>query len=346
MGTNLQLLHHKQVIRNNRGYTLIEILVAVGLVGIVLLGNTIFMNDFLKQMKQFETDSANESELSILSLATVNIIKKSSLSFNRINVTDDNGRNFFDYYPDMPATAFTTTGTRKFTFTAADTSGSRAFFLVSSEEADFDSTVLDPMHAYEEGTTPSSILVDGTIIYKGLNSIPNITDSTGQKPTTKLMTKIFGNRWESGKIFILTCPTYLRVSNSGTINLMTVPKMASFLGKVVNDDLTPLLTSEASVNVINRHPVSDLTYTSADNYLRTLPTVGGAAPFVKIEPAKLLRFEMRKGTGYPAGYADLYMRTWNDGSFNTGTVIASKIKKAVFNRSSITLPLISMEVER
>jgi hypothetical protein len=326
--------------------TLIEILVTVGIIGAVVLGNTIFMNDFLKRMKKFETDSANESELAIFSLATVNIIKKSSLSFNRISVADDNNRNFFDYYPDMPATAFATNGSRTFTFTTADAGGTKAFFLVASEETDFGSTVFDPMHSYLEGTTPASILVDGTITYRGLNSIPLIQNSAGTMATKPLMTQIFGARWDTGRIFLLTCPTYLRVATGGTINLMSVPKMASYLGKVANDDLAPLLTSEASVNVINRHPVSDTTYTSVDNYLRTLPTVGGAAPFVKIEPAKLLRFELRSPISGVAGTADLWMRTWNNGAFDGGTIIAEKIRRATFSRSSVTLPLINLEVQR
>jgi prepilin-type N-terminal cleavage/methylation domain-containing protein len=347
MGTKLQLLHHKQVIRNNRGFTLTEIMVAVGLVGIVLLGNTIFMNNFLKQMKQFENDSANETELAILNTATVNIIKKSSLSFNRLNVIDDNGMSFYDYYPDMTTTAFGTNGTRTFSFSAADIKSKRAFFMVSSDETDFESIVFDPMHAYSEGPVPTNILADGTITYRGINSIPNITDSSGKPASVKMMTKIFGTRWDKGRIFILTCPTYLRVLKSNnTVDLMTVPKTASFLGKVVGDDLTPLLTSEASVDIINRHPVTDVVYPSLDYYFRTLPTVGGAAPFVKVEPARLLKFEMRANTGYPAGYADLYMQQWQEGAFTGATVVASKVKAAVFSRSSVTLPLINMEIQK
>ncbi|MBS1970475.1 MAG: prepilin-type N-terminal cleavage/methylation domain-containing protein [Bdellovibrionales bacterium] len=345
MASNLHLLHHRKIARNQRGFSMIEVLLVVGLMTFVVLGNTMFINDFIHRMNQYEKESSDESQMAVLNIMAVNIMKKSALSYNRIRMADDNNASFYDYYPDLPLSTFGTTGSRSFTMTAKDTT--KYFYLLTSDEADFDSLTYEPMHAYEEVTTPSDITQDGTIRYRGLNTIPDIDNGSGSVATDKLMSKVFGDRWANGKLFVLTCPTYLRpVSAANTINLMTLPRMPSFIGKVVGDDLQPLFNSEAAVTITNSHPVTNAVYNSVDQYLRTLPTIGGAAPFVKIEPAVLYRFEMRANSKYPAGYADLVMKKWSPGGYGSEIMVTDKIQSVEFKRSSIALPVVSLEVQK
>jgi hypothetical protein len=332
-------------VRNQRGFSIVEILLVVGLMTFVVLGNTMFINDFIRRMNQYEKESSDESQMAVLNIMAVNIMKKSALSYNRLVMADDNNASFFEYYPDMPLSTFGTRGSRSFTITAKDST--KYFYLLTSDEADFDSLTYEPMHAYEEVATPADITLDGTIRYRGLNSIPDIDNGSGSVATDKLMTKVFGNRWANGKLFVLTCPTYLRpVSAANTVNLMTLPRMPSFIGKVVGDDLQPLFSSEAAVTVTNSNPVTNVAYNSVDQYLRSLPTIGGAAPFVKIEPAVLYRFEMRANSKYPAGYADLVMKKWSPGGYSSEILVTDKIQSVQFKRSSVALPVVSLEVQK
>jgi len=341
------LLYHckiaRRVAHNQKGFSLMEIMLTVGLMTFVVLGNTMFINDFVKRMTHYEKESAEESQMAVLNVMAMNILKKASLSFNRISLRDDNGQSFFDYYPDVPLSTFGNNGDRSILLTVAN---KKNFYLFSTEEGDFSSMNYDPMHAYAQTAAPASIVDDGQIAYRGLNSVPNITDASGNAARTKLMTSYFDTRWASGKIFILTCPTYLRPVVGNSINIMTSPRTASLIGKVVNDDLLPLFDGEATVPLINTHPVTLAPYNSVDQYFRTLPTVGGASPFVKIEPAQLIRFEMRANKLYPSGYADLYIQKWSPSGFNSDIAVAEKIKSVEFKRKSVTLPLISMEIQK
>jgi prepilin-type N-terminal cleavage/methylation domain-containing protein len=343
VANRLHLLYNRKIIGNQKGFSLIEILVVVGLSAVVVMGNSLFMSDFMQKMEKYSQESSEESDLAVLNTMALNILKKSSLSFNRIQLNDDNKANFFDFYPDMPMSSFSSE-TRIFTMNST----TKNFYIISSDEARFLSTVFDPVHAYTVDAPPSNVLDDGGATYRGLNSVPDFTNDTGGKSTLKMMSQIFGARWDAGKVFVVTCPTYLRpVSGStATVSLGTAPRMPSFVGKVLGDDLSLLASSEAGVSINNTHPVTSATYTSLDNFFRTLPTVGGAAPFVKIEPALVNRFELRTNQAYKSGYYDLYLKSWTSDGYKDEIQVALKVKTVTFKRKSITLPIISMEIQK
>ena len=347
MGQIIHLLYHRKIAQNNRGFSLPEVLVVVALASIVILGNSVFMYNFIKDLDKIEKESMQEAELAILSRSAVNVIKRSSLSFNRLALNDDNNDNFFDYYPDVALSNFTAGDeTRRFTLKATD--ANKYFYLLASEESDFDSIVYDPVHAYVV-TDSASLLTDGTLAYRGINSIPSLEDEAGMPASQKLMSAVFKDRWANGRLFAITCPTYLRRLNaSNSVDLNTVPRTASFVGKVLTNDLIPLSAAEAAIDVGNRHPLTGTPYLSLNQYFLRLPTVGGAAPFVKVEPAQLVRFRMRTNPAYPAGYADLVQTPWNQGTYDPTKehVVADRIKLVRFTRRSITLPLIGMEIEK
>lgn len=330
------------MIRNQKGFSLIEILVVLGLSVVVVLGNTMFLNDFMKRMTAYEKESSEESDLAVLNTMALNILKKSSLSFNRLNLLDDKSVNFFDYYPDMPMGSFGDQESRIYTM---NTTG-KYFYILSSDEGKFESTVYDPVHAYIIADAAADLNSNGTVDYRGLNTIPDLFDSGGTKAAKKAMSQIFKERWAEGKIFVVTCPTYLRPVTGATVDLMVAPRMPSFIGRVSSgDDLSPLLSSDAGVNLNNSHPVSLATYGSLDKYFMTLPTVGGAAPFVKIEPAIVGRFSLRK-SATSADSFDLYMQSLTPNGYGEDIQVAQTIKTVTFKRKSVTLPLISMEIQK
>lgn len=328
------------MIRNQKGFTIVEVLVAVGLAAVILLGNTMFLNDFMRRMSAYEKESGDESDLAVLNTMALNILKKSSLSFNRLSLMDDNNVNFFDYYPDMPLSSFATEE-RRYTLNGA----SKFFYILSSDEGKNGSTVYDPVHSYTVASAASDVLSDGTVAYRGINSVPDIYSASGTKATLKAMTQIFGARWANGKLFVITCPTYLRPVSGATVNLSVAPRMPTFVGKVVSDDLAPLSVAESLVPLNNTHPLTSAAYVSVDQFFRTLPTVGGAAPFVKIEPASIGRFELRS-SATAAGFFDLYLKTWTASGYGDEILVALKVKTVTFKRRSITLPLISMEIQK
>ncbi|MNK87478.1 hypothetical protein D3C87_1074170 [compost metagenome] len=343
MESRFHLLHNRKIVGNQKGFSLIEILVVVAITSVVVLGNSMFMSDFIKRMEEYSKESTEESDLAILNTMALNILKKSSLSFNRLEAKDDNNVNFFDFYPDLPFGTFAAE-TRTFTLDTLN----EYFYIISSDEGKYSSTVFDPVHAYAVSAPAADVLSDGTTAYRGLNSIPDFTNDAGSKATLKMMTQIFADRWADGKVFVVTCPTYLRpvTAGSGTVNLGTAPRMPTFVGKVAGDDLVLMPASDAGVAINNRHPVTNVGYVSLDNYFRTLPAVGGAAPFVKVEPAIMSRFELRKNTAYTAGLYDLYLKTWKTGGYAEDVHVGQRIKKVTFKRRSITLPIITMEIQK
>lgn len=343
MESRLHLLHNRKIIGNQKGFSLIEILVVVALSTVVVLGNSMFMSDFIKRMDEYSKEASEESELAVLNTMALNILKKSSLSFNRLTLKDDSNANFFDFYPDLPFATFTSES-RTFKLDALN----EYFYIISSDEGKYSSTVFDPVHAYAVSAPAPDILTDGTTTYRKLNSVPDFTNEAGSKATAKMMSQIFGDRWGESKVFVVTCPTYLRPVTAGstTIDLGTAPRMPTYVGKVVGDDLAVLPLSESGVGINNTNPVTGGAYANLDTFFRTLPSVGGAAPFVKIEPALLSRFVLRANPRYEAGVFDLYLQTWKTGGYGEDIHVGQKIKSVTFKRKSITLPIITMEIQK
>ncbi len=347
----VHLLHHREIkkshnpLRNRRGVTVTELMVVLGMVGIVALGNASFIFDFTKQLKKINSSAEGESELSNLSIASVNILKKSSVSFNKLALLDDNKRNFFDYYPDVPFATLQSyqKGFESRTFTMSASNQNRFFYLLQSEESEYDSLVFDPMFAYAVSAAPANQMANGTISYAGLNSIPNLSGTSGPAKNGT-MSQVFQSRWANGNYFLLSCPTYLRPVVNNVVNVMTVPRFASYLGKVSNSDLIPAAAMETKVGFMNSNPMTNADYTGVDNFLRNLPSVGGAAPFVKIEPVKLVRFEFRQNAAtkkYELWYQEMIQGTYKDKN-----MLISDVNTVTFVRKAISLPLISMEVLR
>ncbi|MEK2690540.1 prepilin-type N-terminal cleavage/methylation domain-containing protein [Bdellovibrio sp. GT3] len=346
----IHLLHHSEVksknpLQNAKGMTITELLVVLALVGVVALGNATFLFDFTNQLKRINSASEGDTELSVLNIATVNILKKSAASFNKVDLRDDNNRNFFDYYPDVPYSTIEdqakNSAQRSFTMTPGQ--ANRYFYLLQSEEAEFDSVIFDPMFAYRQSSVPANQLLNGTVQYVGLNSIPDLKGTTGSSPNGS-MTQIFQTRWAPGKLFMLSCPTYLRPIVGGSISIMTAPRFASYLGKVSGSDLGLLSNAESKVNIINSHPITLANYTNVDGFMRTLPAVGGAAPFVKIEPVTMVRFELRVNS--VTNKSELWLQELTNGQYKDVNMLLSGVSEVKFVRKAITLPIISLEVKR
>lgn len=349
MAKRLFILHHCQVSRrplwhNQQGMTLIEVLLVVGLVSILGLANVFFVTDFMKRINKIQTESEEQSESAVISSTALNIIKRSNLSFNQIVLPDDNGNNFFDYFPDIPSSELGTAGNRIFSISA--TNREKYFYLFASSEVKANSLVLDPVHVYSATPQPADYSQDGSVTYKGLNSIPHIKDGMGNNTNKKLMSQFFGEVWKNGQIFLVTCPTYLRPIQNGTVDLSTPPHMPSLVGRAESDDLIVLGKDKSVVELYNSHPLTESKYLSLDQFFRTLPTVGGAAPFVKIEPVDLVRFRMKENKSYPAGYADLVLDEWIDGAYQEKMLVAIKVKNIQFLRKSAAIPIVNMEIER
>jgi len=334
-----KLLYHSQI-KSQRGFTITEILIVVALSSIMMLANVSFLNEFMVNMHKVENESYDEAEMAIINRRFATILAKMSSTFNRISIADINGKNFFDFYPDMPRSAFGAAGSREINLSASSTDKQSIYFLMTEEDK-FPGISMDPVHAYEEEIpSPADLNVDGNVTYRGLNSVPSIG------ATKKLMTQVFGARWAANELFVLSSPVYLRpVAANGQVDLMTVPRMPSFVGRVyTGDDLVPLTSTAFTVQ--NSHPVTGNSYSGPDSYFRTLPPVGGASPFVKIEPVRLVRLDFRASSRYPAGYGDLFLSRWIGGQFANEEIIIRKCKRIRLKRDTVTMPLVTLEIER
>jgi hypothetical protein len=325
--------------------TVTELVVVLGMIGVVALGNATFISDFMTQMKKTTMNSEAESEIGVLNIAAVNILKKSAVSFNKLTLTDDNNENFYAYYPDVPLANLRAVragfDTRQFTISAGQEN--RYFYTLQSEESDYDSLVFDPMYAYRQTTAPTDQMTDGLVQYVGINSIPDLSGTAGAAKNGT-MTQVFQKRWANGKLFLLSSPTYLRRITSGTIDIMTPPSFPSYLGKVNGTDLTALLTSESVLPIANTNPLTGVAYTNVDDYMRRLPAVGGAAPFVKIEPVTMVRFTVKINN--ITKKSDLWLQELVGGAYQDKVMLFADIKTVTFKRKAISLPMISLEVIR
>jgi len=130
---------------------------------------------------------------------------------------------------------------------------------------------------------------------------------------------------------------------------LDTPRSPTYIGQVRGDDLVGFASP---VNIYNRNPRTGVIYGSLEEYFLTIPSVGGAAPVVKIEPVQLIRIsiepvdqESKKGI--------LYYSTWESADAEAGRATAGFVKqKAIYKnlesiafiRKSVTLPLLEIQL--
>lgn len=318
------------MIKNNKGFTAIEMMVGIGLVAILttIIVSTQLMvtNDQMKLQKQLEQSIDTNLAERIIFTDLANI----DPSYNNLTVKDDAGLQFFDYYPDVPASMLS--NVKREVALRLD-SKTREFHILAQDTTAGPLMTYDPTAAYKVGTS-DSFDKSADLTFVGLN----------YQDWIKKNRKYF---WLDGKALMLDTPARLRpVDANGNVIMTVAPRSPIFVGKVARGALENDSVIRSLVNTTN--PETGQNIDNADTFLRRLPSMGGGLPVVRLRAVRIVKYYLQPYTdnrleGTPA---NLYKAVYENGKWSDPFLLADRVEELNLRRDSVTKRMIYFKVKK
>lgn len=321
---------------NNRGFSLAEVLVGLGLLGILGLVSASFFVFAKKNTVEIENIIEDQVDNIIAERMLLKDLKNAEPSYNNIITPDDNGRPFFDYEmdanePGMDNNPRTVTlkegGKTQFVFLSRTNTGTLMY---------------TPASAYNVGATPSNANVAATLTFVSLNR-KNVVYDYKEKKDDPAEPK--GKWWTPGMVLMVDTPAMVRRMTPTGPDYSRPARSPIFVG-VVQSEGQSRLRAVSMPNFLNRtNPMyPNETIDNEDRFLREVPPMGGAAPLVRLKPVHIIMYyiSMDKKTKEMGLWRSVY-----DGSkFATGQLMATGVKEVVFSRKNPHDSLIYFNISR
>jgi len=309
-------------ISNQSGFTLIETLVAVGLLALLLVLISSVQNLVSKQTAKSTSRLSNTVDTLIGERTLFLDFRGLSPSFNTLQLRDDRGNFFFDYYSDVPDSLLASTRKDRI-FTLEP--GRNTFYFLSQDPVSGPLLNFDPVSAYEVGPIPADYNVPATLTYKSVN---NNNWIASQRPQF----------WTQDHLLFFDTNVYERTRIP--LDLMEAPTSPAFLGSVD--------VSSNQLASMNLAAYLKLSYENVDAFLRNLPSRGGGQPFVKVRHVHLYRYYLQPYTdlrvdGSPSR---LFRDEFINGKFDKQHLISDKVKAVKFSRGTITNKVVQFSIEK
>ncbi|MBX2993919.1 MAG: type II secretion system protein [Bdellovibrionaceae bacterium] len=314
--------------KNQRGLTMIEVAIAMGISAVVL---AVAMTS-LFQLTKNQNDLSNKVAATVDALLGENSIfvdlRNIEPSFNNVTTLSDEGLAFFDFYPDVPEAMVKA---KKRTITLS-LSGTTEFVFLQTDLGAGPMLVYDPVLAYDVGPPPNDPRTAASLSYSSLNKNGAVIN---QQP----------GLWSQGKTLLLDTPVRIRPTVNGGIDLMTPPRSPIFVGRVSGNNLL----SDTAINerLNTTHPGTGVLIQSPDLFLRTIPSMGGGSSYVRIRPVRIVRYYLEKqpDSKYPNA-AILKKTVYADGAYSAPFVIMDQIKTIQFQRETVTQKVMTFSIEK
>lgn len=319
--------------RNEKGFTLTELIVGLGVSMLVAIFTITTMGSFMFRQRKAQTAAIEYIDKTIAERVLLLDLRNADPSFNNINaVKDRKGLGFFDYFPDVPATLLSEKE-RSLTLTLDSSidprTPSEIYFLVLDLKAGMKPLVIyDPVAAYIVGPTPKDFNQAATLTYAGLNNNNFLSNQD--------------NFWIQEQFYMFDTPARFRPT--GADYTRVPPRSPVFVGMAQGKDL--VLNSTMSNYIDMSMPWSpSQKFVSADNYLRYLPPNGGGQTVVRLKAVKLIRYYLEPGMDANAG-ANFYRQVLTSKGFGVPFLVANKVSRVDFSRRDVTNREISFGIEK
>ncbi|WII71578.1 hypothetical protein QJS83_14000 [Bdellovibrio sp. 22V] len=316
---------------NRKGFTAVEVVVGVGLVALltsVMVATQLMVTKDQANLKEKLEDSIDTTLAERIIFQDLNNVDP---SYNNLTVKDDEGRPFFDYYPDIPANILTTEAERNVSLKLG---GRTEFFIMTQDTTAGAIMTYDPPMAYLIGNPPADFNTSATLEFQSLNR--NKSVETYRK-----------NFWVPGKALMLDTPARLRpVESNGSVNMTVAPRSPIFVGAVQGQALAIDPVMKSLLNI--KHPETKADINSADAFLRTLPSIGGGQPIVRLRAVKIVKYFIKKyeDTRLQTTPANLYKSVYENGQWSEPFLMADKVAELSFKRDSVLKRMIYFKVKK
>lgn len=331
------------MIRNQKGFSFPELVVGIGLsaivISVVIAVQVQMTKDQSLLIKQLD-DSVDQNLAERIVFKDLNGIE---VAYNNIVVNDDNGNNFFDFYPDITETALSGTLKKLDRDFTLNYTGKKEFIVVTQNAGAGALLNYDPVWAYDVGPDPGDPNTPATLLFNASKNRKWISNegNGGRK-----------DFWRDGVILMYDTSSRIRQPVNGVIDMKTIPRSPIYVASVSSqtDSLQPL-SSLVSGMFKNTHPYSGKTIDSLDSFLRTLPSVGGGQTIVRLRAIKIVRYyvtldDTKNVSEYKVQPLKLYMSEYRNGAWSGETMLADGIEKMTFRRDSIVKRMIYFKISK
>jgi Tfp pilus assembly protein PilE len=310
----------KDILSNQVGFTLAEIMLAAGIMGGLLMGTISFFQLVNKSNTKVLNDVTDSMENLYLEQALASDISASRYSFNNLNFKDDNGRVFFDYLFDS----------------ACMKNCSRTFSLEKSNQVDTYSESL--YFIIEERFNRKEISFDPIVAYSDANAT-NFVSINRDPGTEKRLSERTFSPWVNNRLLFMFSPSPTRPSGSDARE--TAPTIISYLGWVKEGEVK--LEKETIGGVFsNSESILD-----ENDMLKSMPYFAGLPSDVIMTNVRVIRYRMlthEKRKGVLTG--KLYRATKRVGGEFVEVLLATDVKSLIFKRPNISSAEIRYELNR
>lgn len=304
---------------DQKGFTLMEVLVAGGMLAILGLCVATFLVSATKSTKEIEEDLSISTDVLLLERNLVQDLKASSSSFNNIVTKDDRGLNFFDYITDQQD--LTDRGERLLTLVPDK---NEFVFIVDSMKTV--SMLYAPEKAYNVGPQPAASTQEASLTFVSLNKDKIVTKRASGSASL----------WEVGNILMLDSPASFRRATATGLDYTTPARSPVYLGMVTKGDVLGRLSNVSMINF--RNPLyPNETITNEDYFLRNIPAVGGGNPLVRLKKVFIVKYYLKTEKDKQIS---VYRSVHNGSGFPEGTLLAKGIKSLVMKRAAATSSII------
>lgn len=312
----------------NKGFSLLELMVAVGIGSAVLLGTVQYLNINDKANKKIQRELEDTSDNLNMEAMLRKDLTNTKHSLNNLNILDDSGKNFFDYLSTSTCTSNCKRSLKLEVGTTVGHISAKSLYFI----------VIDQGAGAEQIYSPADAYVAGTLTFKSLNQDDNLA-VRANTPWENVATK--------SRLIFLYSP--LEVFSPTALS-QTPGRALSFMGWVgatnIQSTLNPEKINDAGVNFyINDDPRTSLPINNEDAFFKNMPYTSGLGSFAFLTAVKIVRYRMQtvKSGGKFSG--QLMRAEMNDSKVFIERPIGFNIKNLEFTRETISSPAISIKVE-
>lgn len=317
--------------RNRNGFSIAEVLVAVALTGIAVLGTFNVLSYFKLQYNRnfMKIDARLSSTLGERVLYFQ--LKNAYPSFNNLPGTlgeGSDGQNFYDYNPDYP-NHLRPLAARTRTLELVPGGKTETYIIVTNPQ-EGPPLYIDPTRLYV--TSKGSATANGNLQFEGLNNHGYITDLAKDNAKENVL-----SLWHNDNILYFYLPSSTRPPTAQDEDF-TSPYC--FFGRVQGSTLI----QETFGGLLScKNPLNNQVFPDLDAFMQQLPALNGGVPIVLMRSVSLLRYNLVEDPNSLGNY-NLEYSKWKGTSFGTPQTAATHILSATFKRSSVAETVISISV--
>ncbi|MEK2690513.1 hypothetical protein [Bdellovibrio sp. GT3] len=328
------------MIHNQKGITLVELVVGLGLSAFVVL--TVVAVQV--QMAKEQTELTRQLDDSIDQNLAERIIFKNlngiDVSYNNIEVEDDYGNNFYDFYPDLTTNVLKKRADRDFTLNLSK--ANKVFYALTQDFASGAMLNFDPVWAYDVGPDPGDP-----------NKPASLTFSPG-KSRQWISNEDSGGRpgfWREGNILFFDTPNRIRPVVNGVVDRLIPPRSPYYLGSInpQSGDKLQNITGDAEGIFKMTQPSNGAEIANLDVFLRALPAVGGGQTIVRARVVKLVKYYVEPDTkknaaDYKVQPLNLYSAEYSNGKWEGKTLLSDGVDRMILRRDSVMKRMIYFKI--